>query len=471
MRAFLVSSAIGLALVFASSANAAHRYRVAVDPEHRWVDVQAQPEDPSGGLHARNGDPGKLAMLAGCADPGSSEQAVEPPVLRGGRIVLPPGVSCITYRYPLEQMARRGQADLRPRVMVSSPSSWLWLPEAPGTQTQVELVAPGMAVSVPWPRFEDGYRITDSPESSTSVAVFGEFNQRDINVAGGTLRVAFLDSAQARLDIDKTSRWLEITAGDITSVYGRMPNPQPQVLVWAVDGRGRSSGSPIPFGNVIRDTGESVQFFVRPDPPLTAYLADWTATHEFAHLLLPYVRSDQKWISEGFAGYYQNVLLARRGVYTHEQVWKRLLRSFAQAQAIRNPPSPNGTADRSFWEMRMLIYWSGAAVALHADTRLREMSAGAESLDSVLGRLQACCLPSRQVWSGEALFSKLDTLTEYPVFMDLYREFSDRNGMPSTDKLMDALGVKGDAETVLFDDDARLAWIRRALMATPDDAG
>ena len=36
---------------------------------------------------------------------------------------------------------------------------------------------------------------------------------------------------------------------------------------------------------------------------------DWTASHEFAHLLLPYV--SDKWVSEGVASYYQNVLQAR----------------------------------------------------------------------------------------------------------------------------------------------------------------
>ena len=54
--------------------------------------------------------------------------------------------------------------------------------------------------------------------------------------------------------------------------------------------------------------------------------------------LLPYVVSGEKWISEGFASYYQNVLLARRGVYSESEVWQRLHRAFAQADAIADPP-------------------------------------------------------------------------------------------------------------------------------------
>ena len=88
-------------------------------------------------------------------------------------------------------------------------------------------------------------------------------------------------------------------------------------------GRRGGGGSAVPFGHVIRDGGEAVRFFVNDDKPLDKYLGDWTATHEFAHLLLPYIESKQKWISEGFASYYQNVLLARRGVYSEEEarVW------------------------------------------------------------------------------------------------------------------------------------------------------
>lgn len=40
---------------------------------------------------------------------------------------------------------------------------------------------------------------------------------------------------------------------------------------------------------------------------------DWTATHELSHMLLPYVASRDRWLSESLASYYQNVLRARDG--------------------------------------------------------------------------------------------------------------------------------------------------------------
>ena len=79
---------------------------------------------------------------------------------------------------------------------------------------------------------------------------------------------------------------------------------------------------------------------------------------------MPYV--DAQWVSEGFAGYYQNVMLARGGVYTEERAWQRLVRAFNRGADVPNAPSPNDTSKRPFWEVRMMLYWSAAALALGA---------------------------------------------------------------------------------------------------------
>jgi predicted metalloprotease with PDZ domain len=221
----------------------------------------------------------------------------------------------------------------------------------------------------------------------------------------------------------------------------------------------------VPFGFVIRDGGEAVRFFVDPARPLADYLGDWTATHEFAHLLLPYVRGSEKWVSEGFASYYQNVLLARRGVYTGTDAWRRLHRSFGKAARIADPPPLSRIDGRPFWEVRMLIYWSGAALALEADTRLRAASGGRESLDSALARLSSCCLPSDRVWRARELFEKLDSLVATPLFVELYESYSKRRGMPDLDPLFEELGIRAEDDQVRLTGQGRLTWVRDAIMA------
>jgi hypothetical protein len=255
--------------------------------------------------------------------------------------------------------------------------------------------------------------------------------------------------------------WLGTSIADVTSVGGRFPSPGAQVIVQPVPSGGRSA---VPFGYVIRDGGETVRFFVDASRPLEDLNGDWTATHEFAHLLLPYVRSREKWISEGFASYYQNVLLARRGIYSPLEAWQRLHRAFTQADAVANPPLLSRIDERPFRDMRMLIYWSGAAMALMADVRLRELSDGGETLDSVLSRLATCCLPSAKTWRGEELFSRLDSLSAHPVFLPLYREYVKSEGMPDLRRLYADLGLLSSGSELRLRDDARLASIRTAIM-------
>ncbi len=179
--------------------------------------------------------------------------------------------------------------------------------------------------------------------------------------------------------------------------------------------------------------------------------------------MLPYVDHEQRWISEGFAQYYQNVLLARAGQYSAENAWKRIRQGLERGRKSAPGVSPNDAADGGWRDSRMKVYWSGAALALMADVELRRRSEGAESLDSVLDQLQRCCLPSARSWSGVELFEKFDSLVDKPLFMNLYRQYADTDDFPDTRPLLTRLGITERDGKVWFDDDAELASIRQAI--------
>ncbi len=258
--------------------------------------------------------------------------------------------------------------------------------------------------------------------------------------------------------------WLSATADDLKLVYGRFPNPDAKVIVIPSTANSWSSDSPIVFGRVTRRYGEKVELFINPDRPIEEFYADWTATHEFSHLMLPLLWPQNRWISEGFASYYQNILMARAGRYTPEIAWQRLLEGFERGRESQPDLSPNQAAASGFREARMKIYWSGAAIALLADTQLRRRSEGTESLDKVLGHLQACCLPSRRQWSGKRLFRKLDSFLDSAVFMPLYERYANARGYPEMAPLLHELGVsKNDEGTVNLSNSAPLAGTRTAI--------
>jgi len=287
----------------------------------------------------------------------------------------------------------------------------------------------------------------------------------DKEVAGATLRIEVQQPVTASKAAELIE-WATATANNINLAYGRFPNPSPRIIIIPGSRGPWGSDSAVSYGRVTRRHGETVELFINPDRPIEEVYTDWTATHEFSHLMLPRLNRRHRWISEGFATYYQNILLSRAGRYTAELAWQRLTEGFARGQASRPELSPNEAASGGVRHARMKVYWSGAAIALLADIELRRQSEGEESLDSVLGQLQACCLPSSRNWSGQRLFKKLDSLIDTPVFMPLYRRYANKAGFPELGLLLQQLGVVAhDGGSITLQNNTLLAATREAISA------
>ena len=281
-------------------------------------------------------------------------------------------------------------------------------------------------------------------------------------VGGATLHIEIrqpVDQQKAAELIE----WVRASANNVELAYGRFPNPAAKIVVIPSANNSWGSNSSVIFGRVTRSKGETVELFVNPERPIEEYYESWVATHEFSHLMLPLLHERHRWISEGFASYYQNVLMSRAGHYSAETAWSELSAGFERGQASRPELSPNEAGRAGMRSARMKIYWSGAAIALLADVELRKRSDGAESLDTVLGKLQSCCLPSRRQWSGPRLFERLDSFVDEPVFMPLYRKYANERGFPDLQPVLADLGVLQDGNDVTLSEDAPLSNIRRAI--------
>ncbi|MDZ7825730.1 MAG: hypothetical protein U5R48_06715 [Gammaproteobacteria bacterium] len=396
---------------------------------------------------------------------------------------------CIEYRFDLSA-AERAQADSRVRRvgrdLLVSPDLWLWLPEPDARQpagpqgVDVRLEPePGVSISVPWPELAPAsasgggrYRMQPGPAGWRPLVAIGEFRIHRVPVGDGVLRLAVLDGNPAANEADMIE-WLGDAARSLLTVTPAFPVPSPQVLVVPVTGSGRSGDraptEAVPFARVLRDGGTAVQFLVDPRRSLADLQADWTAAHEFAHLLLPFVSRSDAWISEGFASYYQNVLRARSGRLEAREAWQRLHEGFERGRrdGYRNTLREsvrNGGENRT-----MRMYWSGAAVALLADLELRRLSEGRTSLDSVLAAFAACCLPSRRSWEGRELFERLDALSGTEVFTRLFDRHADSTRFPDLAGAYEGLGLEVDGDRIELVDAPRAA-LRDAIMA-PRTAG
>ena len=446
-----------------------HSYTVSVDYSMSRLWVEARFSHPVDSVIARSRDAGDFLLdVRGCNDD-------QPIIMRNQRMMLPEyGISCMNYTVDLERAAKahRYAEILAPQNVIVSPTYWMWRPELrKGTEIQIRFRLPeNVQVSVPWQRLsgdDPAYLLTESPESAYAPVVFGEFDYREIEVPGATLRVSLLSGVD-EMDNASIVRWINATATDVSLAYGRFPNPSPQVVVIPVGKSRGNDWSAVPFGRVIRDGGETVELQVDQSQPLEVLLGDWTATHEFSHLMLPYIERKHRWISEGFAQYYQNVLLTRSGTYDDQYAWQKIYDGFERGRQSRPELSPNEASSGGVRSGLMKTYWSGAAIALMADVRLREHSAGAESLDVILDKFQACCLPSQRAWTGPELFAQFDELASTPVFMPLYRRFADTAGFPDTSELLERLGVAVSDGKVRIRSPAELRVIRKSIMYKDD---
>lgn len=467
-RVTLVSTAIFLLFCgsVAQAAQATHQYKVTVGADLESLQVEARFDGLVHSVAARSRRAGRyLQAFSNCDETPHIR-------MRNRRLIVPAeGIRCMTYAVDLRAVAatQRQNNALRDDNLIASSSSWLWRPEiTANAELEIEFDLPdGVSVAVPWQPLDNSgkrFRIARSPESANAPVAFGRFQYEEITIPGATLRVSLMNGEQP-MDNNEILGWVEAAATDVVLAYGKFPNPSPQVLVIPVADDDRHSASAVPFGRVIRDGGESVELFVNQTRPLTAFLDDWTATHEFSHLMLPYVNRNHRWISEGFAQYYQNILLARAGAYNPERAWQKLYEGFERGRRSRPELSPNDAAEGGARAGTMKVYWSGAAIALMADVQLREESNGEQTLDDVLQSLQSCCLPSDRVWSGPELFGTLDQLAGKNVFMPLYNRYANTIGFPDTSATFAALGMKIDHGRVRLAGDSKKPGLRAAITA------
>lgn len=455
----------------ATAAPAAHQYRVAIEADLSEMRVEARFAEAVDSVTAKSKDAGSYLLAA------EDCEAQSPIRLRNRRMMLPSsGIRCMSYSVDLAAAAARAEHNraLAPGNVIVSPSLWMWRPRLTGdAEIHVRFVLPpSVRVELPWQRLGSdphSFRLRASPESAHAPAVIGDFPFAEVEVPGSVLRVSMprpRDSVAGEADPAALTEWIRRTASRVTLAYGEFPNPSPQVVVIPVISRpARPPAAPVPFARVIRDGGETIELYVDATRSMEALLGDGTATHEFSHLLLPYVEYRHRWISEGFAQYYQHVLLARSGTHDRHRAWQQLHAGFEQGRRSRPELSPNDATAGDVRNSRMKIYWSGAAIALMADVSLRERSGGRETLDDVLARLRDCCLPSERAWSGPELFAKLDALAGAAVFMPLYRRYADTAGFPDTRPLFERLGLSVTGERLEFRNRADLAHIRSAITA------
>jgi hypothetical protein len=448
-------------------AQTVHRYTIAIDQSLMVLDVRACFSGTPPPLLVAESLDAPLALIE------ARNEATGKPLVPSGALSLKnvPANGCIAYRVDVSQPIRRHDrtADKVVRVgrdLLAAAGLWLWRPEQLRAGEEVELafiLPPEISVSAPWQPVSESppvFRLGSTPHDWPATVAFGYFRPHRIEVSGTTLDMAVLEGAPA-VDVDGMYAWVVEAAQSVSSLYGRFPVPRVQILV-VPNARG---AEPAPWAYVQRGGGPAVHFFVNQRRPMEEFHEDWTATHELAHLLLPFVRHEDAWLSEGLATYYQNVLRARAGRMSAEQGWTRMHAGFLRGKEnARGMTLAQATEQMYRTNTYMRVYWEGAAMMLLADVALRQASAGRLSLDSALAGLAQCCLQSARAWSAEELFVRFDELTGTTVFSELLKTHLTSSEFPDLAAVYRALGLQvSGAQLELLDGEEQRA-LRDAIM-------
>lgn len=375
---------------------------------------------------------------------------------------------CVAYGVDLRETGSLDAAVRRiGRDVLASPNVWLWRPElrSKDAHATIALELPAkLGALLPWPT-RNGLTVLDAEAFRfDSYAAFGRF-ERIVGSEGGVAIEAVVVSGKLKVDRAAILRWLRASVRVASLSDGRFPRERLTAIVVPTP----ASTEPVLFGMVARGGGASVLLLVNDKASERELLADWVLPHELAHLLLPFVDRGQAWLSEGFATYYQEVLLARAGTISERVAMSRIARSLRGA-SVEDPGGSVITLQpqtQATYDFRK-IYWGGAAYWLRVDVELRRRTSGHVTVDSVLAKLRDEDR-ERGVWSMLGLIERLDALAGTPVFSSVLHE-AQRQEFPAFEDLLLDLGVRGQGDAIELDDAAGSADIRRAIFAGPSTA-
>lgn len=390
---------------------------------------------------------------------------------RHGRLRLErvPDDRCLEWQVALGELAQGTDWNSATRAgatLAVSPGLLLWRQPRPWPDGDLEIsleLPPGVQVSAPWRRVGGApgvatFRTGATPPAWPATLLLGRFASEEFEVGGARFTLAVTDGP-AQVDIARVRRWLVRGAETVSGVIGRFPVERVQVLVVPV----HDAGEPVPDAVTARGGGPAIHAKLHARASDAALARDWVIVHELAHFLLPFVDRQDAWLSEGLASYYQHVLRARSGVLTPEAGWRALLAGLARGDRDTRQHLTLRDATRAPRGNSMRIYWSGAALALHADVELRRLSGGRQSLDTVLARFIACCREPDRTWRAADLLAELDRLSGTPVFSTWQAEHLHSRFFPNLRPLLAELGLREQAGRLRLEP-APLAGVRDAIM-------
>jgi hypothetical protein len=245
--------------------------------------------------------------------------------------------------------------------------------------------------------------------------------------------------------------WVLRSAEIVSQYYGSFPVDEVHIAI-----RGRR-GNRVVHGQAFGGAGAVVNVDVGLATTRESLADDWILIHELIHLAFPNVPRRHHWIEEGLSVYVESIARANAGALTADSVWLGFLRG------MPNGLPKAGDKGLDYTPTWGRTYWGGALFCLLADIRIRQQTDSEKNLRDALRAIVAAGYDMTKSGDMREVLVVGDQATGVTVLTELYDEMRSAPYPDELDGLWIALGVAEQASTVVYDDTAALAGIRRAL--------
>jgi hypothetical protein len=275
-------------------------------------------------------------------------------------------------------------------------------------------------------------------------------DKAQLQIGGATIDVS-IDPAPSpdlrKLILD----WIATAARAVTTYYTKYAVPHVAIAVNLEDGGRVNSGRA--FG------WQQAHISISVGRLMTAagFADDWTITHEMVHLAFPSVAENHHWIEEGLATYVEPIARARAGDLLPQKVWGDMVDAMGQGLPM---PGDRGLDFTHTWGR---TYWGGALYCLLADIEIRKRTQNRFGLEDAMRGILKAGGSIEVEWPLARALKVADQAVGVPVLEELYDRMKATPVTPDLHQLWKDLGVDRQGETVVFDDSAPLASIRRAI--------
>jgi hypothetical protein len=299
-----------------------------------------------------------------------------------------------------------------------------------------------------------------SPQIQPTPIVFAAEAQGDVRsthllAVGGAQIEVDVHLAQSDLAVEDVVSWVQRSAQAVANYYGRFPDSRARVIVTQSSDGGQSIHGTT-WGNI-----EGVQGLTRmrlgKNVTKSDLTTDWTMTHELVHMALTSLPDGNHWLEEGLATYVEPLARAQDGQLSASEVWKEMLDGMPKGE----PAAGDHGLDQTHTWGR--TYWGGALFSLVADIEIRKATANHKSLKDALRAIVGAGATIDTERPLSTVLRVGDQATGTTVLEDLYAGWRNKPVTVDLDQLWSELGVQQGPHGITFDDNARLANIRRSM--------